>query len=139
MEKRDAELSQSLIDVNDAQDETYSPVTNGKPKFIVDRPVFSQHQFDVGFEAKSRYRPSVKKTIKKSASKCECSKGCVGQFMYDLFPMFGIMKKYKIKEYLSGDIISGLTVGIMHIPQGQWSIYPKISVPYTPRSVFHIL
>lgn len=45
MGKRAAELGQSLIDVDYAWGENYSPVTDGKPIFIVDRP-------GVVFEAK---------------------------------------------------------------------------------------
>lgn len=29
------------------------------------------------------------------------------------------MKDYNIRTDLTGDIVSGLTVGIMHIPQGE--------------------
>lgn len=32
------------------------------------------------------------------------------------------MKDYNIRKDLSGDIISGLTVGIMHIPQGKLNV-----------------
>ena len=38
--------------------------------------------------------------------------------MFNLFPFLTIMKDYNIRTDLSGDIIAGLTVGIMHIPQG---------------------
>ena len=34
--------------------------------------------------------------------------------------------RYKWKEWISGDIIAGLTVGIMHVPQGEKGIFPKI-------------
>ena len=36
------------------------------------------------------------------------------------FPFIRIMKNYKITTDLPGDIVAGLTVGVMHIPQGLW-------------------
>lgn len=50
------------------------------------------------------------------------------QWMYNLkpkniilniFPVFGWLSQYNIKNDLVGDIISGCTVAIMHIPQGK--------------------
>lgn len=34
------------------------------------------------------------------------------------FPFIDTLRSYKVKEYLANDIISGLTVGVMQIPQG---------------------
>ena len=36
----------------------------------------------------------------------------------NVFPFFGILRKYKWREDLPNDIIAGLTVGIMQLPQG---------------------
>ena len=36
----------------------------------------------------------------------------------DRIPIIRCLKEYKIRSYLFGDIISGITVAIMHIPQG---------------------
>lgn len=35
-----------------------------------------------------------------------------------LFPVFSWMSEYSVKNDLVGDIISGCTIAIMHIPQG---------------------
>lgn len=34
-------------------------------------------------------------------------------------PIIRCLKEYKIRSYLLGDILAGLTVAIMHIPQGK--------------------
>jgi hypothetical protein len=39
-------------------------------------------------------------------------------FLFKRVPVFNWLPKYKIKQYLFPDIIAGLTVGIMNIPQG---------------------
>uniref|UniRef100_A0A0K0FYI3 FI18412p1 (inferred by orthology to a D. melanogaster protein) n=1 Tax=Strongyloides venezuelensis TaxID=75913 RepID=A0A0K0FYI3_STRVS len=38
--------------------------------------------------------------------------------MYSLIPMLSWLPKYRIKDNLMHDIISGMTTGILHIPQG---------------------
>lgn len=36
----------------------------------------------------------------------------------EVVPILSWLPKYPVKQYLSGDLISGLTVAVMHIPQG---------------------
>lgn len=38
------------------------------------------------------------------------------------FPFVDTLRSYKVKDYLANDVISGLTVGVMQIPQGK-SLY----------------
>ncbi|CAF1059628.1 unnamed protein product [Rotaria sordida] len=38
--------------------------------------------------------------------------------LLDRIPIIRCLKEYKIRKYLFGDIIAGITVAIMHIPQG---------------------
>ncbi|XP_052780463.1 prestin-like isoform X2 [Mya arenaria] len=91
---------------------------NGRPKILVDRSAFSQKNFDENFEAGQRPSPTVRQVVRKKLSKCMCSGDCIKQFFLGLFPFIHIMKNYNIRENITGDIVSGLTVGIMHIPQG---------------------
>lgn len=35
------------------------------------------------------------------------------------FPFVCTLRSYKVKDYLANDVISGLTVGVMQIPQGK--------------------
>lgn len=90
-----------------------------RPKVLIERSVFTQKMFDESFEAGMRPRPSVTRMVKKKAHKCECSPECVKKSIFSFLPFINIMKAYNIKEDLMGDVISGLTVGIMHIPQGK--------------------
>jgi hypothetical protein len=43
---------------------------------------------------------------------------CINTFL-DKIPLIRCLKEYKIRKNLFGDIISGITVAIMHIPQGK--------------------
>ena len=57
--------------------------------------------------------------IKTKASSVSCSKDSFCQWLVDLFPIIRWLPKYSIKRDLVADISGGLTVGIMHIPQGK--------------------
>ncbi|XP_073431391.1 sulfate transporter-like [Dendrobates tinctorius] len=48
---------------------------------------------------------------------CRNSPGKLGKFLFELFPVFTWLPCYKVKEYLPGDIVSGIIVGIVTIPQ----------------------
>lgn len=108
MSSEDVESRESLLDGQ----------PNGHAKVVIERPVFSQQKFDEGFSPGSRPQTTFRESILKSCRKCQCSKDCFLGFLYKIFPFIGIMKDYNIRTDLTGDIVSGLTVGIMHIPQG---------------------
>lgn len=38
---------------------------------------------------------------------------------FEKIPFIRCIKEYKVKKYLIGDIIAGITVAVMHIPQGK--------------------
>ena len=102
---------------DEAEGETL--IGNGSPKILVERSLFTQKTFDEAFEPGSRPSPTIKQRAKRKISKYNCSGRCCKDFLFMLFPFLAIMKNYKIREDLMGDVISGLTVGIMHIPQGK--------------------
>lgn len=78
--------------------------------YAVYRPAYSVIKFDNEF-SKSAIKPKRKKrNLFKKAS--ELLK------FYKLFTIFNVILEYDFKKSLIKDIISGITVGIMHIPQG---------------------
>ncbi|KAF5405695.1 Solute carrier family 26 prestin [Paragonimus heterotremus] len=50
----------------------------------------------------------------------QCSKFTkgFGSWILTFFPVVAILRKYELKTWLYNDVIAGLTVGIMHVPQG---------------------
>jgi len=90
----------------------------------VARPIYTQQHFDIGFGQKEHEGLNIKQRMKKCLT-CECSAKCWKQFLYRLFPFISIMKNYSPREDLVGDIIAGMTVGIMNIPQGE-NCYPLV-------------
>ena len=84
----------------------------------VERSIYTQKNFDEDYEPSDRPTQTFKKIVKKKISKCHCTAQCCKTFLLKLFPFINILRQYNVRTDLSGDIVSGLTVGIMHIPQG---------------------
>ncbi|XP_060596886.1 sulfate transporter-like isoform X2 [Ruditapes philippinarum] len=61
-----------------------------------------------------RENSSVFDEIKKSMT---CSRRKVGKILGSYLPVVGFIRQYKLKQYILGDALSGLTVSFMHLPQ----------------------
>lgn len=48
---------------------------------------------------------------------CTCSTPCVQALVQNLFPVTHWLPQYRPKEYLAGDVMSGLVIGIILVPQ----------------------
>ncbi|KAJ7388826.1 hypothetical protein OS493_035383 [Desmophyllum pertusum] len=58
------------------------------------------------------------RTVYRKLASCTCSWNGVFSFLFRLAPILRWLPKYNVKKDLSADITGGVTVGIMHIPQG---------------------
>ncbi|XP_075622214.1 sulfate transporter [Balearica regulorum gibbericeps] len=61
---------------------------------------------------------SVKSLVVKQAKKtCSCTPAKVKDCVFSFFPVLQWLPKYKLREYLLGDIMSGVIVGVLLVPQ----------------------
>ncbi|KAM6925166.1 solute carrier family 26 member 10 [Xenentodon cancila] len=54
----------------------------------------------------------------KLAGKCRCSRRSCLHLLRERVPIFNWLPRYRLKKWILGDTVAGLTVGILHIPQG---------------------
>lgn len=88
--------------------------------------VLKKSQEKVRKNIKTTFRlTKVLKKIGENIPKCTCTRELSRAFCTELFPFWGIMKKYSIRKYLLADLVAGLTVGIIHIPQGMFFYFLK--------------
>ncbi|XP_053232531.1 sulfate transporter-like [Podarcis raffonei] len=92
------------------------------PKQSIDMPSMpppesSSHYVPVKLEEHEPPGLSVKKFIKKARENSGCNRQSVLAVFIKLFPVVEWLPRYSIKEQLLGDIISGMLVGIVGIPQ----------------------
>lgn len=83
----------------------------------VNRPAIHQTGFDDNYEYQQQSPTSCWQDFKDTLS-YECSKERLWRGCKARLPCVQWMKNYSIKENLVGDIVSGITVGIMQIPLG---------------------
>lgn len=93
---------------------------------VVERPILTEFDFEQGFERSKRPKRTPVTWAKKRASKCTCSCACFKDFLLQVFPFIRLLRGYSIKSDFPSDIVAGLTVGIMHIPQGRCSLISQI-------------
>lgn len=61
---------------------------------------------------------SVKAVLVKQAKKtCSCTPAKIKECVLGFFPIVQWLPKYKLREYLLGDIMSGVIVGVLLVPQ----------------------
>ncbi|KAK6177022.1 hypothetical protein SNE40_015212 [Patella caerulea] len=88
----------------------------------------SRNILEKTFYRKRKTKPKVNRSylIKRSLEKCrdylpdscECTTQCLKNFFCRIFPFIKIMQGYSLLYDFPSDLVAGLTVGIMHIPQG---------------------
>ncbi|CAG9831710.1 unnamed protein product [Diabrotica balteata] len=79
---------------------------------LVERPVYQIEELNRDYEYEKPYH-----TIK-----ARCKRACQsldpGAFLKETIPLLSWLPEYSWKKSFSGDIVSGITVAVMHIPQG---------------------
>uniref|UniRef100_A0A8C3NHI4 Sulfate transporter n=1 Tax=Geospiza parvula TaxID=87175 RepID=A0A8C3NHI4_GEOPR len=69
-------------------------------------------------ERKTRVKINRKETmVAKLRKSCSCTPQKLKNFLMDFFPVLRWLPKYRCREYIWGDIMSGLVIGIILVPQ----------------------
>ena len=108
----------SLSGQRGAEDDENEDHLTADEMVVVERPILTEFDFEQGFERSKRPKRTPVTWAKKKATKCVCSCSCFKGFLLSVFPFLRILRGYSIKSDFPADIIAGLTIGIMHIPQG---------------------
>ncbi|XP_066528712.1 solute carrier family 26 member 10 [Hoplias malabaricus] len=81
------------------------------------RNIYTEDRFKqtYGTEAKPSGKARLRETLSRS---CRCSRETCLHLLRQRVPIFNWLPKYRLRKWLLGDVVAGLTVGILHIPQG---------------------
>ena len=111
---------------NSVAESTNIPMKNGRrfscpPAYAVEnavmikRPPYTQAAFD---ELHLKSEDDDEKTLQQGLlKKCQCTKQKVWKIFSGYLPLIKVLRYYNIKDFLPIDILSGITIGILHIPQ----------------------
>ncbi|KAL2104088.1 hypothetical protein ACEWY4_000956 [Coilia grayii] len=81
------------------------------------RNIYTEDRFrqTYGTEDKHSGREKLREKVLK---RCRCSQASCYNLLKERVPIFNWLPKYRLKKWILGDAVAGLTVGILHIPQG---------------------
>lgn len=83
------------------------------------RPALTVFQRARDYHYQPQDKPGFAKTVqKKVRDSCACSGRCIKSAIISKLPILTWLPTYNPRQSLLGDIIAGVTVAIMHIPQG---------------------
>ena len=82
------------------------------------RPVYTQEERDQSFSLEDDPEDIKTKLKHYAAENCQCSGKCVLSAVLSFFPFIAMFRSYQWRRWLPSDIIAGLCVGVVHIPQG---------------------
>ncbi|XP_055366342.1 solute carrier family 26 member 9-like isoform X2 [Betta splendens] len=85
-----------------------------RPRYVIDRPAYNLQDFDAEFDKKSRQFP-VGEKVKKHF---RCSVPRLRSVLLRHLPVLSWLPKYKAKDNLLCDVISGVSAGTIQVPQG---------------------
>ncbi|NXS06122.1 S26A6 protein, partial [Oxylabes madagascariensis] len=69
-------------------------------------------------EEMAQRKPPTKPSLHGCLRKTRCSGSAAKSLLFRFLPFLRWLPRYPIKDWLLGDIVSGFSVGIMHLPQG---------------------
>ncbi|POI33729.1 hypothetical protein CIB84_002520 [Bambusicola thoracicus] len=103
--------------MEDAQESGGCLVQN--QKYCVERPIYNQEILQGQLHKRERTPQSLRQKIEHS---CRCSSKKAKSHLYSFLPILKWLPRYPVKEYLLGDIISGISTGVMQLPQGTFAV-----------------
>ncbi|XP_034028291.1 solute carrier family 26 member 10 [Thalassophryne amazonica] len=79
------------------------------------RSIYTEDRFKQAYGSEPSGRGRL---LDKLAGTCRCSQRALLHLLRERVPACGWLPSYRLKKWILGDTIAGLTVGILHIPQG---------------------
>ncbi|KAL3843087.1 hypothetical protein ACJMK2_021040 [Sinanodonta woodiana] len=104
----------SVVTKNKTRRFSCPPVNAVEMSVNIKRAPLTQVAFDELHLKSEQESTSWKEKLK---SQCFCSKHRLWKIMTAYFPIIKVMRYYKFRDNLLNDFLSGVTIGILHIPQ----------------------
>ncbi|XP_075687868.1 solute carrier family 26 member 6-like isoform X2 [Rhinoderma darwinii] len=84
-------------------------------RYCVERPVF--HEQELG-ESLPSSTSTIQSLVGAAKRKVRCSGSAAKATLFHFLPILHWLPHYPVKEWFLGDIVSGISVGILQLPQG---------------------
>ncbi|KAJ1161846.1 hypothetical protein NDU88_002327 [Pleurodeles waltl] len=83
--------------------------------YCVRRPIYNLEILQEQLHVKEKKVTPITERLKHY---CRCSSKKAKSHLYSFLPILKWLPRYPVKEYILGDIVSGLSTGVMQLPQG---------------------
>ncbi|XP_037367120.1 prestin isoform X2 [Talpa occidentalis] len=84
-------------------------------KYYVERPIFSHPVLQERLHKKDKVSDSIGDKLKQAFT---CTPKKIRSIVYMFLPITKWLPAYKFKEYVLGDLVSGISTGVLQLPQG---------------------
>ncbi|XP_037693398.1 prestin isoform X2 [Choloepus didactylus] len=84
-------------------------------KYCVERPIFSHPVLQERLHKKDKVPDSIGDKLKQAFT---CTPKKIRNIIYMFLPITKWLPAYKFKEYVLGDLVSGISTGVLQLPQG---------------------
>ncbi|XP_044156463.1 solute carrier family 26 member 6-like [Bufo gargarizans] len=84
-------------------------------RYCVERPVFYEQELGVSLP---RSTNTIRSIVGAAKRKVRCSRSELKALLFQFIPILHWLPHYPVKEWFLGDIVSGISVGILQLPQG---------------------
>ncbi|XP_075455761.1 prestin isoform X1 [Ascaphus truei] len=86
-----------------------------RQKYCIKRPIYTQEYLQEQLHVREKEPQSI---VNKIAQSFRCTAKKAKSQLYSFLPILKWLPRYPVKEYILGDIMSGLSTGVMQLPQG---------------------
>ncbi|XP_021017529.1 prestin isoform X2 [Mus caroli] len=84
-------------------------------RYYVERPIFSHPVLQERLHVKDKVTDSIGDKLKQAFT---CTPKKIRNIIYMFLPITKWLPAYKFKEYVLGDLVSGISTGVLQLPQG---------------------
>ncbi|KAM9324408.1 solute carrier family 26 member 6-like [Gastrophryne carolinensis] len=84
-------------------------------RYCIDRPIFYEQELGTTKPSPNR---SIQSIVSSATRKIRCSSSAAKCLLFQFIPILQWLPCYPVKDWLLGDIVSGVSVGILQLPQG---------------------
>ncbi|XP_033832208.1 prestin [Periophthalmus magnuspinnatus] len=83
--------------------------------YSVNRPVYDEEKLESQLHKKDKSLVTFRQRI---TQQCQCSVQRARAALFSLLPVLSWLPSYPFKEYIFSDVVSGLSTGVVQLPQG---------------------